>query len=250
MNGEWPPIREAHRIESLAVLGQGLIIVVGAVSFDDGDHGVLRHEPGQVVDVPVSIVAHDAVAQPDDLADAEVVAQPGLDVVSCQCRVAVRVQQTLFGCHQCAGAVDLDRAAFQHHVDRFAGDAERFRHLRRDRVVEIEWRILAAPGVEPEIQREALRALRPVTRDEYRSVIAAPGIVGREPMKPDVGRVGPAFQQVAHVSLVGGVQYVDTHEFVGRQRGDEASHDRFHGLELTGPALALVRPGYPGRLVR
>ena len=50
------------------------MVRVGAIRLDDGHDGVGRDEPREVVDVAVGVVALDALAEPEDLADAEAVA--------------------------------------------------------------------------------------------------------------------------------------------------------------------------------
>jgi hypothetical protein len=103
------------------VLGQRLVVRIGGVRLHDRDHDVLGHEAGDVVDVPVGVVADDAVAQPQHLADAEQQPQALLDLGARQAGVAVLVQQALLGGQHRAGAVDVDRAALEDQPAREAG---------------------------------------------------------------------------------------------------------------------------------
>ena len=76
---------------------------------------------GQLVDVPVGVVADDAAAEPEDVGRAEVIAEVLLDVGLGKLRVAIWVEQALLGGEQRAAAVDVDRAAFQDDARREDG---------------------------------------------------------------------------------------------------------------------------------
>ncbi len=182
--------------------------------------------------------------------DAERVAQQRLDVGARQRRVAVRVQQALLGRQQRAFAVDLDRAALEHDARLgVARHAERFGHLPADLPIEIERRVLAAPGVVVEVDREP-RCIERRSRDEDRAVIARPGVVGREAVEPQaLGRNGSR-EQLADVPLVIGAEHVDVHGLALGERPDERDHGGLDAREDAGPAIAVVRPRQPGRFVR
>jgi hypothetical protein len=83
--------------------------------FRDGDASG-RDESGEVVDMAVGVVVDEAVAEPHDAVRAKVALQPLLNHFLGQARVAVRIEQALFGCEENAGAVAIDRAAFQDPV--------------------------------------------------------------------------------------------------------------------------------------
>ena len=51
-------------------------------------------------------------------------------------------------------------------------------------------------------------------------------------------------------ALVGLVEHVDVDRLALRKRADERRHRRLDAREHAGPAVAVVRPGQPGRLVR
>ena len=76
-----------------------------------------RDEAREVVDVAVGVVALDAVAEPEDLARRRSVSRSTRSMSArVSVRVAVRVQQALLGREQRAFAVDVDRAALEHHA--------------------------------------------------------------------------------------------------------------------------------------
>ncbi|PAV93554.1 hypothetical protein WR25_12586 [Diploscapter pachys] len=73
-------------------------------------------EAGEVVDMAIGMVVQQAVTQPDDTRIAQILAQPALDIGLGHRRVAIGIEQALFGRHHRAGTVTVDRAAFQHPV--------------------------------------------------------------------------------------------------------------------------------------
>ena len=76
---ERPTVLVGHPAEPLQVGLERLVVFVRRIGLDGGHHGPLVHEPGQIVHVAVGVVARDPVAQPEDLGDAEIVAQVALD---------------------------------------------------------------------------------------------------------------------------------------------------------------------------
>ena len=107
----------------------------------------------------VRIVACDAVAQPDHALDSQIVAQAALDLRPGHSRVARLhvAQQALFGGQQQSRAVDIDAAAFQHHLRRpgLHQQAALPRNVR-DRVVQRHGRVFR-PAVEPPFGEPPLR---------------------------------------------------------------------------------------------
>ena len=74
-------VRVAHRRAGGRELSaQQRVVRVARVVLDDGHHRRRRDEARQVVDVAVGVVADDAVAEPQDVPRAEVVAQMLLDL--------------------------------------------------------------------------------------------------------------------------------------------------------------------------
>ena len=96
-----------------------MVRVVGA-RLDDRDDGLGIDEPRQVVDVAVGVVAVDPAAQPDDVADAQVVGEDLFDGRAVEAGVASLdlAEQAFLGRQQRAAAVDVDRAPLHHDPDR------------------------------------------------------------------------------------------------------------------------------------
>ena len=109
-----PPGRIPRQLEPAQVVLQRRVVRVGRIVLDRADDGPRRDEARDVVDVAVGVVAGDALAEPQHLADAEEIAQRAFQVGPRLARVAVGVQQALLRRHHDAGAVDVDRSAFEH----------------------------------------------------------------------------------------------------------------------------------------
>src|SRR6185503_855874 len=241
---------DGQGIEQAAVRLERRMIRVGAVRLDDGHDRARRDEPREVVDVAVRVVARDALPEPEDLADAETVAQQALDVDARQLGVPIRVQEALLRRQQRALAVDLDRAALEHDARlRVPRHAERLGHLSPDLAVEVERRVLAAPGVVVEIDGEP-RLLRRPARHEDRAVIAGPSIVRREPVQAQALGSDGLGEQLADMALVIGAEHVDINGLALGERSDELDHRGLDAFEHARPAIAIVRPREPRRFVR
>src|SRR6059036_3217063 len=112
----------------------------------------------------VGVVTHDAFAEPKDVRHAQKIAQVLLDLLLRQLRIAVRIQQTGFGGQQRAAAVDFDRPAFQDDPGREHRQLPQFCDVLGNRVVEVERRVTAAPGVVGPIRDGAFAHAAVVTR--------------------------------------------------------------------------------------
>ncbi len=65
----------AGRFEPAEVVLERLVVGVVGAGLDDRHDGSRIDEPRQVVDVAVGVVAVDSAAQPDDVADAQVIGE-------------------------------------------------------------------------------------------------------------------------------------------------------------------------------
>ena len=57
------------------------MIFVGAILFNDSYDSSLGYKPREVIDVTVGVVTGNAIAEPENLSDAEIIAQASLDLV-------------------------------------------------------------------------------------------------------------------------------------------------------------------------
>src|SRR5439155_20503241 len=77
-------------------------------------HFAGAHETREIVDVPAGLIVEHSLAEPDDLAHTQVVAQAALDALAPEPRIAIGAQQTFLGDERRTLTVDVDRAAFVH----------------------------------------------------------------------------------------------------------------------------------------
>jgi hypothetical protein len=59
-----------------------LVILVVAILFNDSYDSSLGYKPREVIDVTVGVVTGNAIAEPENLSDAEIVAQALLDLIA------------------------------------------------------------------------------------------------------------------------------------------------------------------------
>ena len=150
-------------------------------------------EPREVVDVAVRVVAGDAPAEPDDVADAEIVGEDLLEPGAVEPGVAGLdlAEQAFLGREQGAAAVDVDRAPFHHDAGRRAVRASTRgahrgspsqRAILRGRRLSRSWlSYLAQPLNFQSTRPTAAIAVRRglVVDDERRAGVAEPAPIGR-----------------------------------------------------------------------
>src|SRR5262249_33996663 len=88
-----------------------------------------------------------AITEPENLADAEIIAQTLLDYIAGQIRIPIVVQQTRLGREQRAAAVHFDGAAFENHSRIENRQLQDFSNTRWHNLIEIKWRIFISPGI-------------------------------------------------------------------------------------------------------
>ena len=240
------------------VRGARLVVerVVGVVR-PDAEHLAGSHEAGDVVDVAVGLLGVDAVLDPDDLRDVEVLLElvlhvalelvgPGL--VLGHAGVAAGVEQAHLGGHEGALAVDVDGAALDdQRLGTIATHARELCHLEGDLLVlvpgEVEAVLEAAVGVEVPVDGADLAR---VVDDVGGAGVADPGVVGGHLDHVDV------LVLVEDGLGVGVVDLVDAH-VDGLELRDGAGDRRvllLGGLGAPGPGVGAVRPGHPGARLR
>ena len=100
----------------------------------------------------VGVIVAQALIEPDHVIDPERPAQPRGDRLGIEVRVAATAEQTLLGGQQRAGAVDLDRAALEHEIERGAVRARPLHHALGDLAI-AGHHVLATPAVEAKARR-------------------------------------------------------------------------------------------------
>ena len=240
-----------HLPEPREIVTERSVVGVGGILLDDGDHGPRIRESGEVIHMTVGIVTDDAVAEPEDVGDAEIVPEARLDLAPGEAGIPVGVQQTGLGGEQRAGAVHVDGPAF--HDD--AGMEDRHPELvgdpRRNDVIEVIRRVLAAPGVEAPVDDRLFHPAVARAVDEDRPVVTAPGVVRGVMVEEDVDR-RDAFraEELAHPGFEVRIGDVDVHFLVRHELAYHRREDAGYRLELVGPRRLLVGPAEPGAAVR
>src|SRR4029077_14304649 len=115
-------------------------------------HFARAYETREIVDVPVGLIVEHSLAEPDDVAHAQIVAQLPLHVAALQVRIAIGVEQAFLGDQRRAPAVDVDGAAFVHQRSAVAVEPLDVQYLARHELVLVPGKIQspgkAPPGVE------------------------------------------------------------------------------------------------------
>ena len=206
-----------------------------------------RGEARDVVNVAVGLVGVDAVLDPDDLLDAEVLAEKTLDLLLGVLRVAVLVQKAHLGHDDGALAVAVERAALEdvvvgtiavHLLD--LGDLKAQRGVLVPR--EVQTVDEAAVGVEVEV---AERELALAVHEERRARIAQPGVVV---LHEQHAHILILIEELAHR---GPVLCVHAHGdgLEARDGADDLGEDLLRGLRAVAPHVGTVRPENPGALL-
>ena len=207
---------------------------------DQRQHDAGTGEASDIVHVAAGLVVLQALTQPDDLAHAEVMRQPFLDLLAVEVGIAAGAQQALLGGQQRALAVDVDGAALEHHGRLVAPHAEALEQRRAERRVMLVGSAGAAPGGDAPVRpRDPARAVD----EEAGGAVADPGIVDLEGLLLD-----PAAADERGVGDVLGPR----HQGHGLELGDDRGHP---GVGLPGivealaPGLGAARPSHPAACV-
>ena len=104
-------IGKAATIESLEVLLQHIVVFVPTVVFYCGDNSVRRDEATEVINVAVGVVAHDSVAQPNDIINTVIVSKILFYLTLIQVGVSVWVEEAGGSGEEVTTAVHIDAAA-------------------------------------------------------------------------------------------------------------------------------------------
>ena len=92
-DGERPAVLIAKAIEAASRAAQRLVVLILRVALDADHDRPLVDEAREIVDVPVGVVAGDALAEPDDVPLSVEALQVFLDLLAREIGIAVLVQQ-------------------------------------------------------------------------------------------------------------------------------------------------------------
>ncbi len=88
-----------HLAKQGEIFLQGLVVRFRRIVFHDGDHRRRIHKAREIVDVAVRVIAGDAVFEPQNIRDAEIVAEDGCQFLARNAGIARlnRTQQAFLG---------------------------------------------------------------------------------------------------------------------------------------------------------
>ena len=250
-------------VGGVALLVERVLGVVGP----DADHDARGDEGGDVVDVAVGLLGVDALLDPDDLLDAEVVLEvlghvpakllaPGLELLAVLGPDGLGVlllehrgagaaggQEALVGDDEGALAVDGDGAALEDHVvGTVAAAAGELGHLEGDLLVLVPREVEAVDEAAVAVEVPVVGALLALAVDDVGGAgVAEPGVVGGHLDDGDVLVVLEDGLAVGVVDLVGA--HVDRGE-LGDGAGDGGILP-LGGLGAVGPGVGAVGPAHP-----
>ena len=234
-----PGIRRLR--ERVVGVVRGLVKRVLRVVRPDARDLARTDEAGHVVDVAVGLVGVDAVAQPEDLFAAEIVAEHMLDRAAVHGGVAPLGQQAHLSREHRTLAVDMDRPALEHEALGAVGiDTLQLAHLLRDLIVEIPREIepvdQTAPGVERPVHGAQTAA---VVDEKRRTAVADPRVVARH-----LDDAHGARQALAR-GLVLRRADADRHGFKLQDGLRHVQKRPLRGLGAVAPVVVALRPEHP-----
>ncbi len=191
----------------------------------------------------VGVVVQQADAQPQDTLQPQIGTQPLLDVAARKAGIAVGVEQALARRHAQARAVDIDRAALEDPVARFAEKPGIVAQQARQIIVERR-RIFPAPAIAAIIERDE----RVSAIDNQR-----PGVA-----QPDVEKGGNQYLRAiaSPVARRGGGFLVCAHQPnrlappSGMDRAGKGSDFAARALQIVGPQIGRARIADPDAIMR
>ncbi|MNO24862.1 hypothetical protein D3C76_146910 [compost metagenome] len=195
----------------------------------------------------VGFVVEQAVRQPDDLIHSQMRAEHRFDFRTVQVRVAIAVEQALFGGDQRAFAVDVNRAAFKHEtfsaVTRAALDLE---DLAADLRIAIPRRVQAAVEAAPSVEVPVHTAhFAAIVDDESRAAVAYPSVIAGHLDHADIRHVEA---RAGVFILAGGHGHGD--RFKTRDSLGHRSMCSLRRFAAQTPVVRALGPDHPGLRLR
>ena len=243
-NGGLFAICQATLFQKLEVLLQGFVVLVPFVFLNGGDDGVGVDKSRKVVNMSVGVVAHNAVAQPDDVIYTVEVAEVFFNLLLVELRIAVGVEQAGLGGEQVSYPIDIDAAAFHNDVGREAFHVEVISNMDGNLGVEFV-RIFATPCVVVPIDEGSFGCVLSVEQEGW-TMVATPSVVGWELVEDDMLHVRSiGGQRLGDMLLHCRIFDIDMYHFRLREHLDEKVVGRENGLNLARPRVFVVRIGQP-----
>jgi hypothetical protein len=152
------------------------VIGILRIFLQHGHDHIGRNKAGNIVNMTVSIVAFDSVAQPDNSRDPEVISQRLFDFRLRTVGVSIRIEETRRCCEQCALSVHIDRPTLQYQLGIIDRQFKLLCYLCRYYLIQIIGRIFAAPRIVIPVDDCHSRLF--IALNENGPVISAPRLIG------------------------------------------------------------------------
>src|SRR4029077_3204455 len=102
---------DLHLAQTREILLKRFVIFVVAILFNDSYDSSLGYKPREIINVTVSVVAGNAIAEPENVADAEIIAQAFLDLIARKIGISILVQEAGLTREKSSAAVHSFEAA-------------------------------------------------------------------------------------------------------------------------------------------
>lgn len=150
-NLQGTPVLILHGSEPLQVILKGLVILIGRVLLHNRYDGCGIHESREVIHMTIRIITNNAIAQPEDVGDAQIVSEICLNLRLDQMRIAILVEETLLSCEERSFSIDVNRTPFKDNARLDTGNFQEFGNPLRNHIIQIPRPVFLAPGIEDEI---------------------------------------------------------------------------------------------------
>src|ERR1019366_6607394 len=260
-------------LQPAEVVAQRLVIGIGGVRLVRRYHRRRRDETGDIVNVPMGVVAGDAAVQPDHFLHPQIVGENLFHLLTRNSRIALLhvAQQALLGGDERPASIDVDASALQYHRTWMPVHFEfRLPRWRAQPIGDFAWEhrvklpiVVLGPGVETPCGGRHSREVsgrEGIAPQKDGAGVARPTAIGRNVVKANCpGRfawrrgslrenVG-ANQQLSNLGFRLHVLDQNVDALHPRQLPNDFRVHPRDGLEPSRPVRAVVRPRDPRRLV-
>ena len=228
-----------------------------AIPFLAQDNGVCIHKATHAINMPMGVIAGNAVVHPEHRRRAQRLGKNGFILDTPQAEIPdlpMRIKQARFRGQERPGTIDLKTAAFQHHgsvvvCNRHDGAIEMAGDLDWDLIVGFPVSI-PRPGVEPKPRDPAVGRWF-VSRDKQRATVTKPASIRRDPIPCHLRTLDSSPLQYPLRPLLVPVrlnQY--PHGFPSHDLSYDLSVHPMNRGQFPRPIGLMMRPGQPGGCMR
>ncbi len=222
------------------------IILVTFIVLHYRQHGIFIDPSDRIIDMTIGVIAHNTFFHPQYLLHTIIIHQVGFDLRAVQPGIPVLVQQTTGRCQQRALSIEFNRPTFHDNSGVNHRNAQRLAYPGGYHIIQVIGRIFIAPGVIAPID-DHFFLFRTGIDQEGRTMIPAPGIIGRMKIEADLPHIGARFLQTIFCKGSHGlIIHVDANLFSFCDSRHETAIMRIDSLYLSRPGRFLMRPAKPG----